>query len=133
MDSSLITAIGAAVVATIGGIVGVTNSSRANRPAESSAQLAWVKQAQDEANEARAEAKEAKAEAAAARAEADATYRQSVQLRRDFAALQDWVDRVVRAARAYRADLESDGQQIEDSGVLRILNAINGGPEIDPR
>lgn len=133
MDSSTITAIGAAAVAVIGGTVGVLNSNRANKPAEMNAQLAWVKSAQDEASAARVEAKEAKAEAAAARVELDNTYRQSVQLRREFEAIQDWVDRVVRAANAYRQDAIDKGKGVEDSGVLRILNVINGGPHLDPK
>jgi uncharacterized protein (DUF3084 family) len=133
MDSAMITAIGAAAVAVIGGVVGIINSNRANRPAEMNAQLAWVKSAQDDAASARTEAKAAKDEAAAARQEADATYRQSVALRRDFEAIQDWVDRVVRVCEAYRNDMAAEGHEIEDSGVLRIIRVVNGGPHLEPR
>lgn len=133
MNASTVTAVAALLVAIIGGGFGVLNSTRANRPAESNAQLAWVKAAQDEAREAREEAKEAKLGAAAAARESDETRVQAVKLRREFDAMQDWVDRVVRARDAYMADLTEAGRSIEDSGVLRILRAINGGPRIEPK
>lgn len=126
MDSSLIAAIGALAVALITGVVGVVNSTRANQPAKMNAQLAWVKSAQDDAAAARAESREAKVESAAARTESEQTRQQSVKLRREFDAMQDWVDRVVRARDAYVAEHPLDG--IEDSGVIRLLRVVNGGP-----
>jgi multidrug efflux pump subunit AcrB len=124
--------IGAAFIALLGAFVGLRNGTRANRPAESNAQLAWVKQAQEEANEARAEAKEAKVESAAARNESDQTRRQQIELRRQMDAMQEWMDRVVRAAAAYRLD-NPQWDAEADSGVIRILRAINGGPHYDTR
>jgi uncharacterized protein (DUF3084 family) len=121
----------AAIVSLAGALVGLRNGTKANRPAESNAQLAWVKQAQDEANEARTEAKEAKAESSAARVESEQTRQQLVRIRRELDAMQDWMDRVVRAAAVYRADHpEWDGPGT-DSGVIRMLRAINGGPRAD--
>ena len=129
----MITALMAAAATVTVGFITLRTSTKANRPAESNAQLAWVKQAQDEAGEARVEAKEAKAESAAARKESLETQRQSELLRREFAAMQDWVDRVVRARDAYIADHGGDVGRIQDSGAIRLLNAINGGPRITPR
>lgn len=128
MNASLLTAVGAILIAVVTGAFGLLNSTKANRPAESNAQLAWVKQAQDEATDARKEAREAKAESAAARSESEATRQQQVQLRRELEAMQDWVDRVIRARDAYVA--EHDLASIEDSGVVRMMRAINGGPVI---
>lgn len=128
MNPSLLTAIGAAVVALIGLVGGLANSTKANRPAESNAQLAWVKQAQDEATSAREEAREAKAESAAARAESEQTRQQQVKIRREMDAMQDWIDRVVRARDVYVAEHPADA--IEDSGVIRLMRAINGGPHL---
>lgn len=128
MNPSLLTAIGAAVVALIGLVGGLANSTKANRPAESNAQLAWVKQAQDEATSAREEAREAKAESAAARAESEQTRQQQVKIRREMDAMQDWIDRVVRARDVYVAEHPTDA--IEDSGVIRLMRAINGGPHL---
>lgn len=128
MNGTFLTALGALLVAIVGGVFGLVSSSRANRPAESNAQLAWVKQAQDEANEARREAREAKAESTAARVESESTRQQQVRLRRELDAMQDWVDRVVRARDAYVADHQD--LSIEDSGVVRLLRAINGGPHL---
>lgn len=118
------TALGALLVALITGGFGIVASTRANKPAESNAQLAWVKQAQDEATDARTEAREAKAESAAARKESAETREQGDRLRREFSAMQDWVDRVVRARDAYLADSPAP----DDSGIIRLLRAINGGP-----
>lgn len=129
MEAALTTAIGAAVVAALGAAVGLVNGTKANRPAESNAQLAWVKQAQDEATDARTEAREAKTESAAARAESAATRQQADQLRREFNAMQDWVERVIRARDAYLADHNNDISLIQDSGAIRLLRAINGGPQ----
>jgi hypothetical protein len=127
MDGATIAAIGTVIVASVGGVFGVINATRANRPAESSAQLAWVKAAQDDASSARAEAREAKAESAAARTEAEQTRQQAVRLRREFEAMQDWVDRVVRARDAYLNDHGGlDG--LADTGAIRLMRAINGGP-----
>jgi hypothetical protein len=127
VNASLLTAISAIVIAIIGGLFGFINSTKANRPAESIAQLAWVKQAQDEAMAARTEAKEAKSESSAARTEAEATRQQLVRIRREFNAMEDWVARVVRARDLYVAEHTA----IDDSGVIRILGAINGGPHFD--
>lgn len=126
MNPTLATSIGALIIAVIGGFFGLANSTRANRPAESNAQLAWVKQAQDEAMAARTEAKEAKAESSAARAESEQTRQQLARIRREFNAMEDWVARVVRARDMYVA--EHTG--VEDSGIIRILGAINGGPDL---
>lgn len=131
MNPSLLAALGAFLVAVTSGVFALINSTKANRPAEMNAQLAWVKQAQDEATGARQEAREAKAESSAARTESEQTRQQQVQLRRDFDAMQDWVDRVVRARDAYLTDHPE--AEIEDSGVLRLMRVINGGPQIDPR
>ena len=92
-----------------------------------------MKSAQDDAKEARDEARLARTDASAAHKEADDVRVQAAALRRDFDAIQDWVDRVVRAADAYRADMQADGRAIEDSGVLRMMRAINGGPHLEPR
>lgn len=129
MSPSLLTAIGAVIVAVATGIFGLVNSTKANRPAESNAQLAWVKQAQDEASAARTEAREAKAESSAAHAESEQTRQQQVKIRREMDAMQDWIDRVVRARDAYVAEHPMDG--IEDSGVIRLMRAINGGPHVE--
>lgn len=128
MSGPLWTAIGAIILATMSGVFGLVNSTRANRPAESNAQLAWVKQAQDEAMSARTEAKEAKAESSAARAESEQTRQQLVRIRREFNAMEDWVARVVRARDQYVA--EHSAGALDDSGVIRILGAINGGPDL---
>lgn len=128
MSSSLLTALGAFLVAVLTGVFGLVNATRANRPAESNAQLAWVKQAQDEAVEARKEAREAKTEASAARADSEVTRQQQVKIRRELDAMQDWVDRVVRARDAYLA--EHTEPEIDDTGMLRLLRAINGGPHL---
>jgi hypothetical protein len=128
VSAALLTAIASLLVATIAGVFGYLNSTRANRPAEMNAQLAWVRSAQDDATAAREESKAAKTEATAARQEADATWRRTVQLRRDIDGIQDWVDRVMRAADAYRADAEAGGRVVEDPGVIRLLNVLNGGP-----
>lgn len=131
MNAPLATAIGAVIIAIVTGAFGLLNSTKANRPAEMNAQLAWVKQAQDEANEARQEARDAKAESTAARQESEATRQQQVALRRELEAMQEWIDRVVRARDTYLADHALDS--IEDSGVLRIMKAINGGPHLEAR
>jgi hypothetical protein len=131
VNGQLWTTIGAVVVAALSTVVGLRNGTKANAPAESNAQLAWVKQAQDEATGARQEAREAKAESAAARAESEQTRQQQVKLRREFDAMQEWVDRVVRARDVYLA--EHPETTLEDSGVIRLMRAINGGPHIDPR
>jgi ElaB/YqjD/DUF883 family membrane-anchored ribosome-binding protein len=135
VDSSLVAAVGALAVALTTGVVGVINSTKANQPAKMNAQLAWVKSAQDDAAAARAEAREAKVESAAARAESEQTRQQQeltrqkqVKLQREMDAMQDWVDRVVRARDAYVAEHPLD--QIEDSGVIRLMRAINGGPRL---
>lgn len=128
MSGPFLTAIGAVVIAALSGIFGLMNSTKANRPAESNAQLAWVKQAQDEATSAREEAREAKAESAAARAESEQTRQQQVKIRREMDAMQDWIDRVVRARDVYVAEHPTDA--IEDSGVIRLMRAINGGPHL---
>jgi hypothetical protein len=52
-----------------------------------------------------------------------------VRIRREFNAMEDWVDRVVRARDLYVA--EHPGTSVDDSGVIRILGAINGGPHFD--
>lgn len=129
MSGTLLTALAALAVAVTGGTFGLVNSTRANRPAESNAQLAWVKQAQDEAMAARTEAKEAKSESSAVRAESEATRQQLVRIRREFDAMEDWVARVVRARDLYIA--EHPAESAENSGVIRILRAINGGPRFD--
>jgi ElaB/YqjD/DUF883 family membrane-anchored ribosome-binding protein len=126
VSGPLLTAVGAIVLASLSGMFSLMSSTKANRPAESNAQLAWVKQAQDEATAARDEAREAKTESAAARAESEQTRQQLVRIRREFDAMQDWVDRVVRARDAYVTEHPLDG--IEDSGVIRLMRAINGGP-----
>lgn len=129
MDAALVTALGALGVALVGGSVGIINSTRANQPAKLNAQLAWVKQAQTEASEAKTEAKEAKAESAAARRESEETRVQADRLRREFVAMQDWVDRVIRARDAYIAD-HGGIETLEDTGAIRLLRAINGGPQL---
>lgn len=129
MNPTLLTSVGAIAVALIGMVVGLRNGTKANRPAESNAQLAWVKQAQDEALAARAEAKEAKVESTAARVESEQTRQHQVKLRREMDAMQDWMDRVIRARDAYVAEHPLDG--IEDSGVIRMVRAINGGPHVE--
>lgn len=122
----------AIIIATLGalgsGTFTLLTSTRANKPAESNAQLAWVKQAQDEASAARTEAKEAKVESSAARSESEATRQQQVKIRRELDAMQDWVDRVVRARDAFVA--EHPIESVDDSGVIRMLRAINGGPHL---
>lgn len=128
MTGQVMAVIGSVVGVVIAAVFGYVNSTRANRPAESNAQLAWVKQAQEEAGEARKEAKEAKAESAAARFESEQTRQQLVKIRREMDAMQDWMDRVMRAGAAYRAERPSG---VEDSGVIRILKAINGGPRFE--
>ena len=128
MTGTVWAAIIAATAAVASGFFGLINSTKANRPAESNAQLAWVKQAQDEATAARTEATAARADAAAARAESDATRRQAVKLRMEFDAMEEWVARVVRARDRFVA--EHPIESVEDTGVLTILRAINGGPEI---
>jgi hypothetical protein len=120
--------IGAVIVSLIGAVVGLRNGTKANKPAESNAQLAWVKQAQDEATDARSEAREAKAESAAARTESEQTRQQLVKMRREFDAMQDWVDRVVRARDAYVADHGGDVDALDDTAAIRLLRAVNGGP-----
>lgn len=131
MTAPLLTAIGAVIVALASGLFGLINSTKANRPAESNAQLAWVKQAQDEATDARKEAREAKAESAAVRAEAEATRQQLVRIRVEFDAMEEWVARVVRARDRYVA--EHPEASVEDSGVFSLLRAINGGPALQGR
>jgi hypothetical protein len=131
VNASLVTAIGAVVVAIVGMFTGLRSSTKANRPAESNAQLAWVKQAQDEATDARAEARAAKTESAAARVESEATRQQLVKIRREFDAMEEWVARVVRARDLYLSDHAENPDEIEDSGVFRLLKAINGGPKFD--
>jgi uncharacterized protein (DUF3084 family) len=131
VNPPLLTAIGAVIIALVTGAFGLLNSTKANRPAEMNAQLAWVKQAQDEATEARQEARDAKAESTAARQESEATRQQQVTLRRELEAMQDWIDRVVRARDAYLADHAIE--TLEDSGMIRLMRAINGGPHLEPR
>lgn len=128
MSPALLTALGALAASFVAALFGYINSTKANRPAESNAQLAWVKQAQDEATAARTEAKEAKVESSAARAESEATRQQQVILRREMAAMQDWVDRVIRARDSFIADHPIES--IDDSGVIRMLRAVNGGPHL---
>jgi uncharacterized protein (DUF3084 family) len=127
-----IATIGALLCALVAAGVGLRNGTKANAPAESNAQLAWVKQAQDEATDARTEAREAKTESAAARAESEQTRQQLVSMRREFDAMQDWVDRVVRARDMYIADHGGSLDAMEDSGVIRLMRAINGGPHPGP-
>jgi uncharacterized protein HemX len=129
VSGSLLAAIGAVVVAIVSGGFAVVSSTKANRPAESNAQLAWVRQAQEEANEARREAKEAKVESSAARSESEQTRQQLATLRRELNAMQDWVDRVLRARDSYL----NDHPNLDDSGVMRLTQAINGGPHPEPR
>lgn len=129
MSPGLLTLISTVLVAVASGIFGLVNATKANRPAEMNAQLAWVKQAQDEAAGARAEVREVKAETAAVRIEAEATRQQQVKLRREFDAMQEWVDRVVRARDRYVAEHPLD--TLEDSGMIYLLRVINGGPAIE--
>lgn len=128
MNGQLLSTVGAVVVGLLGAAVGLRNGTKANAPAESNAQLAWVKQAQDEATDARTEAREAKAESAAARLESEQTRQQAVKIRREFDAMQDWVDRVVRARDAYLADHGGDIDALDDTAAIRLLRAVNGGP-----
>jgi uncharacterized protein (DUF3084 family) len=127
-----IATIGALLGALFAGAVALRNGTKANAPAESNAQLAWVKQAQDEATDARTEAREAKAESAAARLESEQTRQQQVRLRREFDAMQDWVERVIRARDAYVLDHGGNLDSLEDSAALRLVRAINGGPHLAP-
>lgn len=129
MSGQVLAVVGSVVVSLVAAFFGFINSTRANLSADSNAQLAWVKQAQEEAGEARREAKEAKAESAAARTESEQTRQQQVRLRREMDAMQDWMDRVLRAAAVYRAEHPAGAE--EDSGVIRILRAINGGPKFE--
>lgn len=128
MDAALSTAVGAVIVAVVGAVVGLRNGTKANQPAESNAQLAWVKQAQEEAKEARTEAKEARTEVDAVRRENSQIIREHQQMRGEFAAMRDWVDGVVRARNAY---METHPiEELDDTGQIRLLRAINGGPRM---
>lgn len=131
MTAQWVATLGAIVIALVGAGVGLRNGTKANAPAESNAQLAWVKQAQDEALDARTEARQAKTESAAVRLESEQTRQQVTRLRRDLNAMQDWVDGVVRARDRYMAEHPIDS--IDDTGVLRLMRAINGGPSIGER
>jgi hypothetical protein len=121
--------IGAIIAALVGGGVGLRNGTKANRPAESNAQLAWVKQAQDEAHEAKADAKQAKVDVAAAEtrmraqdARLDESERRLRQLDATATDLMQWIERVMRAK-----DL-IDAQSTNDPAVASLLRVINGGP-----
>jgi hypothetical protein len=123
------TAIGAVIVSLIGMVVGLRNGTKANKPAESNAQLAWVKQAQDEAHEAKADAKQAKVDVAAAETRMrdqdrrmDESERRLRQLDATATDLMQWIERVMRAK-----DLV-DAQSTNDPAIASLLRVINGGP-----
>lgn len=119
--------IGAVILAVISGAFGIVNSTRANRPAESNAQLAWVKQAHDDAAEARTDARTARTEVNSVRLENESIRRDHDGMRRDMAAMRDWMEAVVRARNAYVASADQDKL---DTGAIRLIGAINGGPHL---
>ena len=130
MSGQFWAAIGSVLAAIMGAVVGLRNGTKANASGQSNAQLAWVKQAQEEAATARQEAREAKAESAAARVESERAWQQSVLLRRQFDAMQDWVDRVLRARDTYLAEHGDDPARMGDTPVQRVLRAVDGGPSL---
>lgn len=133
MNVSVTAAVGAIIVAlltsAISGYVTLRNATKATGPANSQAQLAWVKQAQDEATQAKADAREAKLDAATAERRMreqdrrlDETERRVLHLDGVTHDLISWIERVIRAKDQIDPNLPND------PATLRLIAVINGGP-----
>ena len=128
MTATNMVAILSPLVALVGAYFGFSNSRFANRNSQAELQQAFTKQVMEDVDRIKAEAREARDESRQAKADMGDLQRQHDVLRREMAAMQDWVDRVTRARDAYMADHPDALTEPEDSGVFRILRAINGGP-----
>jgi hypothetical protein len=124
----VITAVGALLVAIVGGVFGWRNSGKATMSAE---QRAWLNDALGEARQARTEIASAEAAArAAGKTAGEASDRAEAaerRLRQLDASAQDligWIDRVMRA----KDQIDAGNQQAHDPAVARLLFVINGGP-----
>jgi hypothetical protein len=124
--AAMFAAIGAIVVAVIGGYFGWRNSGRS---AVSADQRAWLQTSMDEARKAKSDAIEAESSArratAAANAASDRADDAERRLRVVAAQVDDltaWIGRVVRTAH------EIEPQHVNDPRVQRLISVINGGP-----
>lgn len=128
MNATVITTAGSVLVALVAGFFGFRGSTGANKVRQTELQQAFTQQVMQEVDRVRQQAAAAQQDAAKAKADNEALEIRHRHLRRDMDAMQDWVDRVVRARDTYMRDLEARGSSVEDSGVIRLLRAINGGP-----
>lgn len=129
MNSTVVTTVGSVLVAVAAGLFAYLNSRSANKNRQTELQQAFTQQVLADVERIRADAESARKNADKAREDNESLTLSHRQLRREMDAMQDWVDRVVRARDAYVAEHPLD--QIEDSGVIRLMRAINGGPHID--
>jgi len=122
----MVTALGAVVVAVVGGYFGWRNSGRATMSSE---QREWLREAMREARMARTESAAAEESAAKAtkasheaKARADAAERRLRDLDASAQDLIDWIARVMQSKD------QIEVQKIHDPAVARLLAVINGGP-----
>ena len=123
------------IVSVIGSLVlgyfTFSNSRQTNRNRASEIQQSFTSQILADVATAKKDAADARADAAAARRDADATETQHRKLRREMAAMQEWVEGVIRARDRYISEFEASGKELTDTGAIRLLRAINGGPHIE--
>lgn len=132
-DPALWTAIGAVFAALVSGFFAWRNSRTATGPANSQANLGWVKQAHEEAAAAKAEARQAKSDAHDAEIKMQEIQRKMAeQERQQFRLdsltheLMEWVSRVLTRARQVNPNGGHDESVRE---LLRVID--NGPPSID--
>lgn len=128
MNTTVVTTIGSIVVAVTAGLFAFLNSRSANKNRQVELQQAFTTQVMADVERIREDASAAREGAKQAQADNDALTISHRKLRSEMGAMQDWVERVVRARDAYVAEHPLDG--IEDSGVIRLMRAINGGPRL---
>ena len=128
-EPAMWTAGGAVVAASVSALFAWGSSRAATGPANSQANLEWVKQAHTEATEAKTEARQAKKDAEATEAilrktqtRMDAQDRRLRQVDAVAHELMDWIRRVLIKAQAV------DPSMPHDAAVRDLLRVINGGP-----
>jgi uncharacterized membrane protein YqiK len=126
VSDSLVAALITAVVTTLTFVITSRTSRKATRQqAEislSAEARLWVTQAQAEVKDLKVETAAAKKEAGQARQDADAAMREVREVRAEAESMMRWIERVVRLAHL------PEVSDTEDPDVIRLLNAINGGP-----
>jgi FtsZ-binding cell division protein ZapB len=126
VSDSLVASLITAVLTTLGFIVTSRTSRKATGQkteiALSAEARLWVTQAQTEVKDLKIETAAAKKEASEARQDADAAKREVREVRAEADGMMRWYDRVVRLAHL------PEVADTDDPDVIRLLDAINGGP-----